>query len=133
MTRKLVWTGIALFGITLALGSNAWADQDRGGRGHRNDNGYHQKHKNPPGHHFGWHKGKGNPHKDRYHRRPAYRDRDHHDRGRYPRGQHSKRVVERHIYHHYTSDDRCDDDRFNLAISVIDEFLGVAVAVSGSR
>lgn len=147
MTRKLLWIGIALFGITLAFGSNAWADRDRGDKGHRNDRGYHYKHKNPPGHHSGWHKGNGNPHRDRYQHRKAYRDRDrdhrwdrdrHHrwDRDRHYRGRHHPkrhRHVEKHVYHHYPKRHRHLGDRFNIAVSVVDEFLGVAVAVSGSR
>jgi len=130
MTRKLLMIGIALVGFTLALGSNAWAEQGRGGKGHRNDKGYHYNAKTPPGHHYGWEKGRGNPHRDGYRHRPEYRHRDRHPhRDYHPR----KRVVEKHVYHHYSSDDRYDDDRVNVAVSVIDQFFSVAVAVSGRR
>jgi hypothetical protein len=130
MTRKLLKTGIALVGIALALGSNAWAEQGRGGKDHRNDKGYHYNAKSPSGHHYGWEKGRGNPHRDDYRHRPEYRHRDRHPhRDYHPR----KRVVEKHVYHHYSSDDRYDDDRVNVAVSVIDQFFSVAVAVSGTR
>jgi len=129
MTRKLLITGITLIGFTLALGSNAWAEQGRKGKQHKNDKNYHQSYKTPPGHHYGWEKGKGNPHKDSNQRRPEYRHRD-----RYHRDYHHKRpVVEKHVYHHYSSDESYDDDRFNVAVSVIDQVFSVAVAVSGSR
>ncbi|MGD9251630.1 MAG: hypothetical protein PVG19_10425, partial [Desulfobacterales bacterium] len=80
MTRKLIMTSIVLVGFVLALGSNAWADRDRGKKGHRNGKDHHYKCKNPPGHHYGWHKGKWNPHRDRYQHRRAYHHRDRHHR-----------------------------------------------------
>jgi len=129
MTRKLLMIGIALVGLILALGSNAWAENGRGGKDRRNDKIYHQNDKTPPGNHYGWEKGKGNPHKDNYRYRQEYRPRD-----RYQRDYHHPRpVVEKHVYHHYSSDERYDDDRFNVAVSVIDQVFSVAVAVSGSR
>ncbi len=132
MTRKRIFIGIVLVGFLLALGGNAWADHDRGKRGHRNDKGYHHKCKHPPGHHYGWQKGNGNPHRDRYQHRRGNRHRDkdhcwHRDR------HHRKRVVEKHVYHHYPKRHRYDDDRFNFAVSVIDEFFGFAVTVSESH
>ena len=141
MTRKLLMIGIALVGFTLAFGSNAWAENGRGGKDRRNDKVYHQNDKTPAGNHYGWQKGKGNPHKDSYQRRPEYRhrDRDHrwdrdHHRDRYRRDYHHQRpVVEKHVYHHYSSDESYDDDRFNVAVSVIDQVFSVAVAVSGTR
>jgi len=146
MLRKFMMIGIALIGFTLALGSNAWADRGRGDRGHRNDKGYHHNYKTPPGHHYGWQKGKGNPHRDRYQHRREYRHRDrdhrwdrdryrgHHYRDRHYKGRHyHKRVVEKHVYHHYPKHRRHYDDRFNIAVSVIDDFFGVGVAVSGRR
>ena len=119
MTRKLLMIGIALVGFTLALGSNAWAGHARGAKRHKGEKVYHHNHKSPAGHHYGWEKGRGNPH------RQAYRHRDRHPH-------YGKRVVERHVYHHTRRDDR-RDDRFRIAVSVTDQFLGVAVAVSGSR
>ncbi len=147
MTRKLIFTGIALIGFTLALGSNAWADHDRGKRGHRGDHKYHHKYKDHPGHHYGWHKGKGNPHRYRYKHRGAYchRDRDHdwyrdrHHRWQYHRDRtykgrhHRERVVEKHVYHHHPKRHRYDDDRSSFAFMVIDQVLGVAVAVGGTH
>jgi len=139
MTRKLLMIGIALVGFTLAFGSNAWAGQDKGGKRHKNDKAYHQNQKTPPGNHYGWEKGKGNPHKNSNQRRPEYRDRDHrwdrdrNYRDRYRDYRHKRPDVEKHVYHYYSSDDRYDDDRFNVAVSVIDQVFSVAVAVSGSR
>jgi hypothetical protein len=120
MTRKRLIIGIALLGISLILGGNAWAGQDQGGKRHKNEKTYHQGYKTPPGHHYGWEKGKKNPHQSRYRPAPAYRHRDHHRRP----------VVEKHVHHHYRSEGRQDDNRFNIAVSVIDNVLGVAVAVS---
>lgn len=141
MARKLLMIGMALIGFTLALGSNAWAEHGRSGKDRRNDNTYHQNTKTPPGNHYGWEKGRGNPHRDKYPHRPEYRhrDRDHRwdrddryrDRRRDDRRQ--RQVVEKHVYHHYSKDDRDDDDRFNVAVSVIDQVFRVAVAVSGTR
>ena len=151
MARKLLMIGITLIGFTMAFGSNAWADRDRGDIGHRNDKGYHHNYKTTKGHHYGWDRGKGNPHKYGYQHSSDYRHRDrdhrwdgdryhrdHHGRvvekqvyHHYPR--HDRRVVEKHVYHHYRSDDCYDHDRFNMAFSVVDQFFGVAVAVSGSR
>jgi hypothetical protein len=132
--------GIALVGLTLAFGSNAWADNGRGGKGQKNDKSYHQSYKTPQGHHYGWQKGKGNPHKDRYQHRPEYRHRDRHPQRRvvekhvyhhYPRQNH--RVVEKHVYHHYPKPDRHRVGHFNIAVSVIDRAFGVAVAGGGRR
>ena len=129
MTRKLLMIGIALVGLTLALGGNAWAENGRGGKDRRNGNAYHQNDKTPPGHHYGWEKGKGNPHKANAQYRQQYRHRD-----RYQRDYHHHRpIVEKHVYHHTSSDERYDDDRFNVAVSVIDQVFSVAVVVSGSR
>ena len=136
MTRKLLIIGITLVGLTMAFGSNAWAENGRGGKDRRNGKAYHQNYKTPPGNHYGWEKGKGNPHKDSNQRRPEYRgrDRDHH-RDRYHRDYHHHRrpVVEKHVYPHYSSDKRYDDNNFNVAVSIIDQVFSVAVAVSGSR
>ena len=98
MVRRLMIISISLIGLTLALGSNAWADRGRGDRGHRTDNGYHHNYKHPSGHHYGWDKGKRNPHRDRFQHRREYRHRDRHhrwDRDRY-----------RDRYHRYSSYDR---------------------------
>jgi len=133
MTRKLLMVGIALVGLTLAFGSNSWAGQDKGGKQHKNDKAYHQSQKTPSGNHYGWEKGKGNPHRNSYQPRPEYRDRDYRwDRDR--RDYHHQRpVVEKHVYHHYSSDESYDGDSFNVAVSVIDQVLSVAVAVNGTR
>ncbi len=152
MVRKLTMIGIALIGFTLAMGSNAWADRDRGDRGHRNDKGYHHNYKTPKGHHYGWDKGKGNPHRDRYEHRREYRHRDRYDRWgrdhrwdrdrhhrdrdrdhRYKGHHHRKRVVEKHVYHHAPKHRRHHDEHFNIAVSIIDQAFGVAVAVGGRR
>lgn len=136
MTRKLLMMGIALVGFTLASGSNAWAEHGRGGKDHRNDKGYYHNAKTPPGHQYGWEKGRGNPHRPEY----RHRQRDYQPRKRVvekhvyhhpPR--HDRRIVEKHVYHHYRGDAGCDRDRFNVAVAVIDQFFGVAVAVSGTR
>ena len=135
MTRKLLMIGIALVGFTLALGSNAWAENGRGGKERRNDRVYQHNDKTPPGHHYGWEKGKGNPHRDNDRHRPQYRhqERYHHYRNRQGDDCQHRPVVEKHVYHHYSSDERYDDDSFNVAVSVIDQVFSVAVAVSGSR
>ena len=137
MTRKLLMIGIALVGLTLALGSNAWADgHGKGSKTRGNDKVYQQNHKTPPGNHTGWEKGKGNPHQNRYQNRPEYRDYDRDDRWSRDRDRdyhHKRPVVEKHVYHHYSSDERYDDGNFNVAVSIIDQVVSVAVAVSGAR
>jgi hypothetical protein len=137
MTRKLLMIGIALVGFTLAFGSNAWAENGRGGKDRKDGKAYHQTSKTPPGNHYGWEKGKGNPHQDSYQRRPEYRHRDRDDRWDRDRRRdydYKRPVVEKHVYHHYRSDERYDDDSgFNVAVSVIDQVFSVAVAVSGIR
>jgi hypothetical protein len=142
-------TSIVLVGFVLALGSNAWADRDRGKKGHRNGKDHHYKCKNPPGHHYGWHKGKWNPHRDRYQHRKAYHHRDRHHRDRYDKGRHHRkrvvekhvyhhrpkrhRHVEKHVYHHYPKRHRYDEDRSSIAFMVVDQVLGIAVAVNGTN
>ena len=120
MTRKRLIIGIATLGIAFTFGGNAWAGQDQGGKRLKNDKTYHQHCKTPPGHHDGWEKGKKNPHQSRYRHTLACRDRDHYRRP----------AVEKHVCHHYQSEERQDDGRFNIAVSVIDNVLGFAVAVS---
>ncbi|MGD9329953.1 MAG: hypothetical protein PVJ53_01505 [Desulfobacterales bacterium] len=181
MTRKIILTSIVWVGFVMAFGSNAWADHDRGKRGHRSDKGYHHKFKNPPGHHYGWQKGKGNPHRDRYQHRRVYRYRDgdghyrnHQDRY-YKRHHNHKRVVEKHVYrdpkrhrhvekhvyhhpkryrhvekhvyhhpkrhrhvekhvyHHYPKRHRYGDDNYNIAFALIDQVLGITVAVGATH
>ena len=61
MTRKLLMIGITLVGLTMAFGSNAWAENGRSGKDRRNDKAYHQNYKTPSGHHYGWEKGKKEP------------------------------------------------------------------------
>lgn len=143
MTRRLMILSIALIGFTLTLGTNVWADHDRGKKGHRYDEKCYQKYKAHKRHHYGWHKGKGNPHRYRYkhYREYRHRDRDHywyrdrHHRWQYHRDRHykgrhhRKRIVEKHVYHHYPKRHRHRDDRSGFAFMVIDQFLGVAVAV----
>ncbi len=171
MTRRLMMISIALIGFTLAFGSNAWADHDRGKRGHRSDKDYHYKYKSHPKHHYGWHKGKWDLKRDRYKHHRKYRHRDHdrrwdrdRHRYRYYKGRHHhKRVVEKHVYHHgprrhrhvekhvyhhgpkrhrhvekhvyhhYPKRHRYDDDHSKISLILIDQILGVAVAVSGTH
>ena len=131
MTRKLLIIGIALVGLTLALGSNAWADgHGKGGKNRGNDKTYHQTYETPPGNHNGWEKGKGNPHQNSYqqHREYRHQQQDHHRDYN-----HKKPVVEKHVYHHYSSDERYDDGNFNVAVAIIDQVFSVAVAVNGAR
>ena len=131
MTRKLLIIGIALVGLTLALGSNAWADgHGKGGQNRGNDKTYHQTYKIPPGNHYGWEKGKGNPHQSHYQQRREYRHQEQDHRRVYD---HKRPVVEKHVYHHYSSDERYDDGNFNVAVAIIDQVFSVAVAVSGAR
>lgn len=131
MVRKLTIIGISLIGFALTMGSNAWADRDRGDRGHRNGKGYHQSQKIPPGHHYGWDKGKGNPHRDRYEHRREYRHEDRYDRrDRDHRWDRDRRDDRRDRHDRYRNHDR-HDSRFRLGVSVIDDLFGVAVAVSG--
>ena len=137
MKRKLLMVGIALIGLTLSLGSNAWADDHgQGGKNRGDDKAYHRNDKTPPGNHYGWENGKGNPHKDRYDHRPdnLRRDRDDHRPASYRRDYHHRvPVVEKRVYHHYSSAARNDGGIFNVAVSVIDQVFSVAVAVSGPR
>ena len=122
MTRKLLILGIALIGLTLALGSNAWAGHGRNGKNHhyhKIDRHYHWGHH---GHHHGWEKGKRHPHRRCYRHHRAYRHRDHRRR---------PVVVEKHIYHEYQREAPNEENGFKFAFSVADEVLGIAVAVSG--
>ncbi len=146
MARRLVIIGIALIGFTLTFGSKVWADHDRGTRWHRSDGDCHHKYKSPSGHHYGWQKGRKYLRWDRHNHRRAYRHRDrdhswyrdrhhrwHRYRDRYYKGHHHrKRVVEKHVYHHYPKSYR-KDDRSSIAFMVIDQVLGVAVAVGGTH
>ena len=120
MTRKLLITGIALIGFTLALGNSAWAGQGKGGNRHQEDGQYHQTAKEPSGHHYGWEKGKKNPHKPRFRDYPVDRHRDDHRRP----------VIEKHVYHHYQGEASQDDGQFNVAVSLIENAISIAVAVS---
>ncbi|MCP3955079.1 MAG: hypothetical protein GY697_23090 [Desulfobacterales bacterium] len=162
MVRKITVIGIALIGITLASGGNAWAERNRGDKGQRNDKGYHQKHKNPPGHHYGWKKGNGNPHRDRHYKGRHQRKHSvkkhvyHHVPKRHHRVEKrvyrhgpkrhrrvEKRVyrhvpkrhrrVEKRVYHHYPKRQIAHGDQFNIAFSVVDEFFGFGMAVSSNR
>lgn len=126
MTRKLIMISIALVGFTLALGSNAWADDGRNGKRHHNDRRYHQGYKSHPGHHYGWIKGKKHPHKPRYRHHQAYR---HRDQVRRPV------VVEKHVYHSYQSEEPesvVEEEGFKFAFSMADEVFGISVAVNGT-
>ena len=148
MTRKRILIDIVLVGFLLALGSNAWADRGRHGqRHHYNGENHRDCYKAHHGHYYGWYKGKKHLHRDRYQHRKGYRHRDrdrhwsrdrrhrwHHYRDRYYKGRHHrKRVVEKHVYHHYPQRHRYDDDRSRIAFVVIDQVLGVAVAVGGTH
>ena len=127
MLRKRVVIGIALIGFTLSMASNAWGDRDRGDRGHRRDKGYHHSYKTPQGHHYGWVKGKGNPHRDRYDHRGEYRYRDRDHRWNRDRNHRWDRDRQRHRHYrdrdhyrrdrHYRSHAR-HDSRFRLGISI---------------
>ena len=122
MVRKLMVIGIALVGLTLALGSNAWADPGRG-KGHGHAKGYHQKHRVSPGPYHRGYCDRGRHHDRRVVEKHVY----HH----YPR--HDRRVVEKRVYHHYPRPDRRPGGHFNIAVSVIDHAFGVAVAAGGRR
>jgi hypothetical protein len=117
MKRKLLAAGITLVGLTLALGSNAWAGLAGKGRSH--DRTFTQKCQTPPGHHYGWEK------------RPKVHNRSHRQRPAVVHQHHPRRpVVKNHIHHHYGSDARQEERRFNLEVSVLEDILGVAVALS---
>ncbi|MFZ7128094.1 MAG: hypothetical protein ACOWWM_18195 [Desulfobacterales bacterium] len=124
MKRKLIYIIVALVGFIFAFGSNSWAD--RGRDGHRKDIGrnHHQISKTLPGHHNGWVKGRGNPHRPAYsHRRPPVVRHYHHYR---------PVVVEKHV-HHYHGRDRRHDGHYSVAASIIDHAFGISVGVSGRR
>jgi hypothetical protein len=123
MIRKLLIAGIALVGFTLAVGSNAWAGQDKGGNRYQKKGEYHQTVKTPPGHHNGWEKDRQDPCQPDHRFYPPYP----------PRHQQSRPVVEKHVHHYDYSEDRRDDDHFSFAVSLIDNVIGIAVAVSGAH
>lgn len=137
MVRKITVIGIALIGISLASGGNAWAERNKGDRGQRNDKVYHHKDKNPPGHHYGWEKGKGNPHRNRH-----YRD---HQRKRHYKVRHQRKyVVKKHVkrrspehhrrvvkqVHHHVPERRPSLDDFNLARALFDPIYGTRVLLN---
>jgi hypothetical protein len=95
MVRRFMIIGISLMGLTLALGSNAWAAGHRGDRGHRTDNGYHHNYKAPSGHYYGWDKGKRSYHRERVQRQREYRHRDH--RWRRDRNHYRDRFYRHHL------------------------------------
>ena len=125
MTRNFLILGIALIGLTLALGSNAWAGHGRNNKSHHDHKIGRHCHNGHHGHHYGWSKGKRHPHRKCYRHHRARRHRDH---GRRPV------VQEKHIYHHYQRKEPryIEDSGFKFVFALADEVLGIAVAVSGS-
>jgi hypothetical protein len=143
MVRKITVIGIALIGITLATGGNAWAERNRGDKGQRNDKVYHNKAKTPPGHHYGWEKGTGNPHRDRHYKGRQQRKRSvkkvvsrpvpkyHHRVVKHvyrPVPKHHRRVVKQ--VHHYVPERRPSLDDFNLARALFDPIYGTRVLLN---
>ncbi|MFZ7127159.1 MAG: hypothetical protein ACOWWM_13480 [Desulfobacterales bacterium] len=121
MTRKLIIIGVALVGFVLGMGSNSWAD--RGRDEHRkNDRNHHQVSKAPSGQHYGWEKGKGNPHRPDYRHRSAtyHRDQNHH-----------RPVIVKKPARHYQGRDRHDNGRYSVAAAIMDHAFAISIAVSG--
>ena len=106
MVRRLMIISISLVGLTLALGSNAFADRYRGDRGHRPDNGYHHTYKTPKGHHYGWDKGKRYLHRDRYRNHSEYRHRDRDHRWGRDRHHYRDRYHHKKRFHQWRGDNR---------------------------
>lgn len=126
MKRKLIITGIALVGFVLVLVSTSWAGQGRPGHRHWDGGKYHSGCQNPPGNHYGWERGRGNPHQ------PAWR---HHSAWHHQHRHQRPVVVEKHVYHHhhYPKKERRADGYYNIAASLVDQAFGFSVAVSGSH
>jgi hypothetical protein len=120
MTRKLVFAGIVLVGLVLAMGNNAWAGQGQHGKRHYHAKGHHA-HKAHPGHHYGWTKG----------RQHAYRRCDRHHRVKRHRG-HARRpvVVEKHVYHNYQAEEPAAREGFDFGFTLSEDAFGVSVAVN---
>ena len=123
MTRKLILAGIVLIGFTLALGSNAWADRGRYCKGHKYAKYHHHCHKAHHGHHYGWDKGRKHHPRRCYRHHRARRHRDHVVR---------RKVVEKHVYHHYPRETAVAEDGVKFVFSVADALLGVSVEVNSS-
>jgi hypothetical protein len=124
MKRKLIIAGIVLVGFLLALGSNSWAGEGRDDH-RRGGESYHQRGwKTPPGNHYGWEKGRGNPHKHVHRHQPPCHHRYHNRR---------PVVIEKHVYHHYKGRDRYSDGSYNIAASLLNQAFEISVAMSGVR
>ena len=123
MTRKLLIIGIVWGGLVMAAGSSAWAGQGRDNQRHRDQKSCHQTVKTPLGQHRGWEKGRYNPHPSTCNNDRRYRHTDYHRRA----------VVEKHVHHYHVDRGYRDDNHFSLAVSVIDQVIGVAVAVSATH
>ncbi len=124
MKRKLIIVGVVLVGFALALGSRSWAGEGRDDH-RRGGERYHQRGwKAPHENHYGWEKGRGNPHKCVHRHQPACRHRCHHQR---------PVVVERHVYHHYEGRDRDAHGSYNIAASLLNQAFEISVAVKGIR
>jgi hypothetical protein len=122
MKQKIALISLALIGFVFVFSGNAWANRDhRGGHyvanPHPHIGQYHQN-----GH--GWYHGRGF-HPNRFHRGPQHRGWSYRP---------ARRTVEKHVYHHYNSDDRyTDGDQYQAAGTLSDPGFSFSFGISGTR
>lgn len=88
MRHKIALISLALIGLVFAFSNLAWAGRDHH-RGHRYEK--HYKHGGPYREHRGWHQRPGRYVKP-FHHGPRHRFKHHGPK---------RRIVEKHVYHHY--------------------------------
>jgi hypothetical protein len=148
MKKKVTLISLVLIGFVFVFSGSAWAGRDfRPGH-------HYQKWHNNGGHHYkrhdGWRHGRGKHFSPRY-RAPKwhnnggrYYKRHHgwrHGRGKYfgprhrdRRPHYYRRTIEKHVYHHSSSDDSyASDDQYQVAGTLGDPGFSFSFGISGSR
>jgi len=120
MKRKTALISLVFIGFVFLFSGNAWAGRDYRHGPHfekRPHHGYYAKKRH------GWHHYRGH-HDKRFHHGPRHRG------WRRPP---VHRTVEKHVYHHYGSDDRYYDDQYHAAGSLSDPGFSFSFGISGTR
>ena len=117
MKKKVTLISLVLIGFVFVFSGSAWAGRDFR-HGHHVQK-WHQKGGHYYKRHHGWRHGRGK------HFGPRHRDR---------RPHYYRRTIEKHVYHHTSSDDSyASDDQYQVAGTLGDPGFSFSFGISGSR
>jgi len=129
MKKKIALISLVLIGFVFIFAGSAWAGRDYH-RGHHYQKGHPHHDRHYFRNHNGWRHDRGRHFSPRYHDRGRHYGLRHRDRHPHP----YRRTIEKHIYHHTSSDDSyADEDPYQVAGTLPEAGFSFTFGISGTR